>query len=125
MLSRSARTRRRYNLKNIYIYIFAFNQHRINFFLCIHQYFFTSFSAREKSYLGVFRMWQNTLMDKVRRLRQHVVAKKIKTQAFVWGKDQTVRACLLFYNMFERITLCSGTKLKINLEDLCFHLLHS
>ncbi|XP_024135381.1 protein Aster-C [Oryzias melastigma] len=28
------------------------------------KYFFTSFSAREKSYLGVFRMWQNTLMDK-------------------------------------------------------------
>ncbi|XP_041717201.2 protein Aster-B-like [Coregonus clupeaformis] len=28
--------------------------------------FFTSFSAREKSYQGVFRMWQNTLMDKVR-----------------------------------------------------------
>ncbi|XP_071369362.1 protein Aster-C [Centroberyx affinis] len=26
--------------------------------------FFTSFSAREKSYQGVFRMWQNTLMDK-------------------------------------------------------------
>ncbi|XP_029935712.1 protein Aster-C isoform X2 [Myripristis murdjan] len=26
--------------------------------------FFTSFSAREKSYLGVFRLWQNTLMDK-------------------------------------------------------------
>ncbi|XP_061569862.1 protein Aster-C isoform X2 [Cololabis saira] len=28
------------------------------------KYFFTSFSAREKSYQGVFRMWQNTLMDK-------------------------------------------------------------
>ncbi|XP_060920815.1 protein Aster-C [Labrus mixtus] len=28
------------------------------------KYFFTSFSAREKSYLGVFRMWQNTLLDK-------------------------------------------------------------
>ncbi|KAJ8010741.1 hypothetical protein DPEC_G00078310 [Dallia pectoralis] len=27
--------------------------------------FFTSFSAREKSYLGLFRMWQNTLMDNV------------------------------------------------------------
>ncbi|XP_034562702.1 protein Aster-C isoform X2 [Notolabrus celidotus] len=26
--------------------------------------FFTSFSAREKSYLGVFRMWQNALLDK-------------------------------------------------------------
>ncbi|XP_055007071.1 protein Aster-C isoform X2 [Boleophthalmus pectinirostris] len=26
--------------------------------------FFTSFSAREKSYLGVFRMWQNALMNK-------------------------------------------------------------
>lgn len=26
--------------------------------------FFTSFSAREKSYQGVFRMWQNTLLDK-------------------------------------------------------------
>ncbi|KAM4606369.1 protein Aster-C isoform 2-T2 [Polymixia lowei] len=26
--------------------------------------FFTSFAAREKSYQGVFRMWQNTLMDK-------------------------------------------------------------
>ncbi|XP_029611210.1 protein Aster-C isoform X1 [Salmo trutta] len=26
--------------------------------------FFTSFSSREKSYQGVFRMWQNTLMDK-------------------------------------------------------------
>lgn len=29
------------------------------------QFFFTSFSAREKSYQGVFRMWQNTLLDKV------------------------------------------------------------
>lgn len=28
------------------------------------KFFFTSFSAREKSYLGVFRMWQNTLLDK-------------------------------------------------------------
>ncbi|CAJ1082149.1 protein Aster-C isoform X2 [Xyrichtys novacula] len=26
--------------------------------------FFTSFSAREKSYLGVFRMWQNVLLNK-------------------------------------------------------------
>ncbi|XP_035512657.1 protein Aster-B-like [Morone saxatilis] len=29
------------------------------------KFFFTSFSAREKSYLSVFRMWQNTLLDKV------------------------------------------------------------
>uniref|UniRef100_A0A3B4BLU3 VASt domain-containing protein n=1 Tax=Periophthalmus magnuspinnatus TaxID=409849 RepID=A0A3B4BLU3_9GOBI len=28
------------------------------------KFFFTSFSAREKSYLGVFRLWQNALMDK-------------------------------------------------------------
>ncbi|KAJ0022920.1 hypothetical protein NQD34_015054 [Periophthalmus magnuspinnatus] len=28
------------------------------------EFFFTSFSAREKSYLGVFRLWQNALMDK-------------------------------------------------------------
>ncbi|KAM6900467.1 protein Aster-C [Xenentodon cancila] len=28
------------------------------------KYFFTSFSAREKSYQGIFRMWQNMLMDK-------------------------------------------------------------
>ncbi|XP_066555168.1 protein Aster-C isoform X2 [Amia ocellicauda] len=28
------------------------------------KYFFTSFIARERSYLSVFRMWQNTLMDK-------------------------------------------------------------
>ncbi|XP_070784319.1 protein Aster-C [Enoplosus armatus] len=28
------------------------------------KFFFSSFSAREKSYLGVFRMWQNTLLDK-------------------------------------------------------------
>ncbi|KAF1373030.1 hypothetical protein PFLUV_G00256110 [Perca fluviatilis] len=28
------------------------------------KFFFTSFSAREKSYQGVFRMWQNTLLDK-------------------------------------------------------------
>uniref|UniRef100_A0A8C7YR96 GRAM domain containing 1c n=1 Tax=Oryzias sinensis TaxID=183150 RepID=A0A8C7YR96_9TELE len=27
------------------------------------KFFFTSFSAREKSYMDVFRMWQNTLMD--------------------------------------------------------------
>ncbi|KAJ3611238.1 hypothetical protein NHX12_021254 [Muraenolepis orangiensis] len=27
--------------------------------------FFTSFSAREKSYQSIFRMWQNTLLDKV------------------------------------------------------------
>ncbi|XP_062297971.1 protein Aster-C [Scomber scombrus] len=39
--------------------------------LCFYSYvfrgtkfFFTSFSAREKSYQGVFRMWQNTLLDK-------------------------------------------------------------
>uniref|UniRef100_H2N1P7 GRAM domain-containing protein n=1 Tax=Oryzias latipes TaxID=8090 RepID=H2N1P7_ORYLA len=30
------------------------------------KFFFTSFSAREKSYMDVFRMWQNTLMDNVR-----------------------------------------------------------
>uniref|UniRef100_A0A669DK78 GRAM domain-containing protein n=1 Tax=Oreochromis niloticus TaxID=8128 RepID=A0A669DK78_ORENI len=29
------------------------------------KFFFTSFSAREKSYREVFRMWQNTLMGKV------------------------------------------------------------
>uniref|UniRef100_A0A667X8X6 GRAM domain-containing protein n=1 Tax=Myripristis murdjan TaxID=586833 RepID=A0A667X8X6_9TELE len=34
--------------------------------------FFTSFSAREKSYLGVFRLWQNTLMDKVRPGSAHL-----------------------------------------------------
>ncbi|KAM9827522.1 protein Aster-C [Neosynchiropus ocellatus] len=28
------------------------------------KYFFTSFSAREKSYQGVFRIWQNALLDK-------------------------------------------------------------
>ncbi|XP_028290692.1 protein Aster-C isoform X1 [Gouania willdenowi] len=28
------------------------------------RYFFTSFSAREKSYQGVFRLWQNTLLNK-------------------------------------------------------------
>nr|XP_015197250.1 PREDICTED: GRAM domain-containing protein 1C isoform X1 [Lepisosteus oculatus]XP_015197251.1 PREDICTED: GRAM domain-containing protein 1C isoform X1 [Lepisosteus oculatus] len=28
------------------------------------KYFFTSFSARERSYLSVFRMWQNSLLDK-------------------------------------------------------------
>ncbi|CAN9506301.1 unnamed protein product [Ophioblennius macclurei] len=28
------------------------------------KFFFTSFAAREKSYQAVFRMWQNTLMDK-------------------------------------------------------------
>ncbi|XP_078136453.1 protein Aster-C [Sander vitreus] len=28
------------------------------------KFFFTSFTAREKSYQGVFRMWQNTLLDK-------------------------------------------------------------
>ncbi|XP_041824627.1 protein Aster-C [Melanotaenia boesemani] len=28
------------------------------------KFFFASFSAREKSYQGVFRMWQNTLLDK-------------------------------------------------------------
>uniref|UniRef100_A0A3Q2QUQ9 GRAM domain containing 1C n=2 Tax=Fundulus heteroclitus TaxID=8078 RepID=A0A3Q2QUQ9_FUNHE len=28
------------------------------------KYFFASFSAREKSYLSVFRMWQNTLLNK-------------------------------------------------------------
>lgn len=40
-----------------------------NYSACLHsrhQFFFTSFSAREKTYLGVFRMWQNTLLDKVR-----------------------------------------------------------
>lgn len=30
------------------------------------QFFFTSFSARKKTYEGVFRMWQNNLLDKVR-----------------------------------------------------------
>ncbi len=29
------------------------------------QLFFSSFSAREKSYLGMFRLWQNVLMEKV------------------------------------------------------------
>ncbi|KAI1891216.1 hypothetical protein AGOR_G00141500 [Albula goreensis] len=28
------------------------------------KFFFSSFSAREKSYMGIFRMWQNTLMEK-------------------------------------------------------------
>uniref|UniRef100_A0A3B4BLZ5 VASt domain-containing protein n=1 Tax=Periophthalmus magnuspinnatus TaxID=409849 RepID=A0A3B4BLZ5_9GOBI len=32
------------------------------------KFFFTSFSAREKSYLGVFRLWQNALMDKLQTL---------------------------------------------------------
>lgn len=30
------------------------------------KFFFASFPAREKTYTGIFRMWQNTLMDKVR-----------------------------------------------------------
>ncbi|PWA18030.1 hypothetical protein CCH79_00004209, partial [Gambusia affinis] len=34
--------------------------------ICTHteKYFFASFSAREKSYRSVFRIWQNTLLDK-------------------------------------------------------------
>ncbi|XP_008394543.1 GRAM domain-containing protein 1C [Poecilia reticulata] len=31
---------------------------------CTEKYFFASFSAREKSYQSVFRIWQNSLMDK-------------------------------------------------------------
>ncbi|KAM9839329.1 protein Aster-C isoform 2-T2 [Aulostomus maculatus] len=30
----------------------------------VERYFFTSFSAREKSYLGIFRLWQNILLEK-------------------------------------------------------------
>lgn len=29
------------------------------------QHFFTSFGARDRSYMMVFRLWQNALMDKV------------------------------------------------------------
>lgn len=29
------------------------------------QFFFTSFSARDRSYLSIFRLWQNVLLDKV------------------------------------------------------------
>ena len=29
------------------------------------KYFFTSFSARDKTYLMVFRLWQNALLDQV------------------------------------------------------------
>nr|XP_029132170.1 protein Aster-B-like [Labrus bergylta] len=49
------------------------------------KYFFTSFSAREKSYLGVFRMWQNTLLDKVRPCFTHLLflykVTKLQTRA--------------------------------------------
>uniref|UniRef100_A0A674ICV2 GRAM domain containing 1C n=1 Tax=Terrapene triunguis TaxID=2587831 RepID=A0A674ICV2_9SAUR len=30
------------------------------------KFFFTSFSARDRSYLSIFRLWQNALLDKVR-----------------------------------------------------------
>ena len=30
------------------------------------KYFFTSFAARDKTYLMLFRVWQNALMDQVR-----------------------------------------------------------
>ncbi|KAK2859492.1 hypothetical protein Q5P01_004112 [Channa striata] len=36
----------------------------IQFCTDTEKFFFSSFSAREKSYLGIFRMWQNTLLDK-------------------------------------------------------------
>uniref|UniRef100_A0A3B5LXP4 GRAM domain containing 1c n=1 Tax=Xiphophorus couchianus TaxID=32473 RepID=A0A3B5LXP4_9TELE len=42
--------------------------------ICTHteKYFFASFSAREKSYLSVFRIWQNTLLDKLwQMIKQH------------------------------------------------------
>lgn len=29
------------------------------------QFFFTSFGARDRSYLSIFRLWQNALLDKV------------------------------------------------------------
>ncbi|XP_009866278.1 PREDICTED: GRAM domain-containing protein 1C-like [Apaloderma vittatum] len=29
------------------------------------KFFFTSFSARDRSYLNIFRLWQNVLLDKV------------------------------------------------------------
>uniref|UniRef100_A0A8C6YQK6 GRAM domain-containing protein n=1 Tax=Nothoprocta perdicaria TaxID=30464 RepID=A0A8C6YQK6_NOTPE len=29
------------------------------------KFFFTSFSARDRSYLSIFRLWQNVLLDKV------------------------------------------------------------
>uniref|UniRef100_A0A3P8WMW8 GRAM domain-containing protein n=1 Tax=Cynoglossus semilaevis TaxID=244447 RepID=A0A3P8WMW8_CYNSE len=35
------------------------------------KFFFTSFSAREKSYQTIFRMWQNTLLNKVKHTHTH------------------------------------------------------
>lgn len=35
------------------------------FYLFYLQFFFTSFSARDRSYLSIFRLWQNVLLDKV------------------------------------------------------------
>lgn len=42
--------------------LFYFKQVNTLFFL---QFFFTSFSARDRSYLSIFRLWQNVLLDKV------------------------------------------------------------
>ena len=32
------------------------------------KYFFTSFGARDKTYMMLFRVWQNALMDQVRMI---------------------------------------------------------
>lgn len=70
MPSRSARAQRRYTaLQENSNSRFISYQISTPPLITVHlhpQFFFTSFSAREKSYQGVFRMWQNTLLDKVR-----------------------------------------------------------
>lgn len=35
------------------------------FTLFLHQHFFTSFGARDRTYMMMFRLWQNALLDKV------------------------------------------------------------
>ena len=37
------------------------------------QHFFTSFGARDRTYMMMFRLWQNALLDKVSKSDLHLI----------------------------------------------------
>lgn len=48
------------------------------------QFFFTSFSARDRSYLSIFRLWQNVLLDKVSLSASVPVVKQPNNLFLMW-----------------------------------------
>ncbi|KAH0625029.1 hypothetical protein JD844_033047 [Phrynosoma platyrhinos] len=72
------------------------------------KFFFTSFSARDRSYLHIFRLWQNALLEKIRKA--HTSCSKRLTKQEFWQLVQQSYGSELGLNTQEMENICSSSE---------------